>query len=217
MVEQVACEEAAPSMTNETTTPELTPKGQEHILDDDELHPLDHSWDFWYLSADKTKDWDDRMTKIMTFTTIEDFWAVYHHVQLPSRLQIGADYMVFKSGIAPKWEDEKNMKGGNWVLETQKRQKDHLDAGWLESLLACIGELFGEKGDNVNGVVVQVRKRADRLQLWTGAIEEDEDALSIGRNFKKTLNLPDSFRIKYHLHQDAIKRRGSTVTARWQL
>ena len=86
------------------------------------------------------KEWDERMTKIMTFSTVEDFWAVYHHVALPSRLHIGADYMVFKSGIAPKWEDVQNAKGGSWVLETGKKQKEHLDAGWLESLLACIGE-----------------------------------------------------------------------------
>merc|ERR550534_2244421 len=78
------CEKAK----NESETP---------LLNEDLRHPLDNSWDFWYLSADKNKEWDERMTKIMTFSTVEDFWAVYHHVALPSRLHIGADYMVFKS------------------------------------------------------------------------------------------------------------------------
>jgi len=197
---------------------EKTQQTEQALLNDDLRHPLDNSWDFWYLSADKTKEWDERMTKIMTFSTVEDFWAVYHHVALPSRLHIGADYMVFKAGIAPKWEDVQNAKGGSWVLETGKKQKEHLDAGWLESLLACIGELFGEHGDSVNGVVVQVRKRADRLQLWTGEVGTDgKEALSIGTHFKKALNLPEHFRIRFQLHTDAMKRRGSTVTARFQL
>lgn len=78
--------------------------------------------------------------------------------------------------------------------------------------------VFGEHGDSVNGVVVQVRKRADRLQLWTGEVGTDgKEALSIGTHFKKALNLPEHFRIRFQLHTDAMKRRGSTVTARFQL
>ena len=41
-------------------------------VNDAELHPLESSWDLWYLSADKTKDWDDRLTKLMTFQTVEE-------------------------------------------------------------------------------------------------------------------------------------------------
>lgn len=97
----------------------------------------------------------------MTFSTVEDFWAVYHHVALPSRLHIGADYMVFKAGIAPKWEDVQNAKGGSWVLETGKKQKEHLDAGWLESLLACIGERKCSKG----GITSCICRARDLPQL----------------------------------------------------
>jgi len=49
---------------------------------EENLHPLESAWDFWYLSADKTKEWEERMTKVMTFNTVEDFWACYHHVSL---------------------------------------------------------------------------------------------------------------------------------------
>ena len=44
-------------------------------------HPLQDSWALWYLNCDKTKSWDDRLIKLMTFDTVEDFWACYHHVQ----------------------------------------------------------------------------------------------------------------------------------------
>ena len=76
----------------------------------------------------------------MTFDTVEDFWACYHHVQLPSRLPMGSDYMLFKDGIQPKWEDEQNRDGGKWAIETDKKYRPHLDGTWLETLLAVIGE-----------------------------------------------------------------------------
>lgn len=116
---------------------ELAPQA---ALDDNCLHPLESSWDLWYLSNDKQKEWDDRLTKLMTFNTVEDFWALYHHLQLPSKLPIGSDYMLFKTGIQPKWEDPKNENGGKWTIETTRGFRSQLDAAWLETLLSIIGE-----------------------------------------------------------------------------
>ncbi|CBY39674.1 unnamed protein product [Oikopleura dioica] len=181
---------------------------------EENLHPLESAWDFWYLSADKTKEWEERMTKVMTFNTVEDFWACYHHVSLPSKLSVGSDYMIFKSGIAPKWEDSKNEDGGKWVLETDKKYRCNVDGSWLETLLGCIGEGFEEGGEYVNGAVVQIRKRVDRLQLWTAEIPEPNAAVSLGRQFKKKLNIPDGLKVKYNVHKDAITRKGSTLAAR---
>lgn len=109
-------------------------------VNDENQHPLESSWDLWYLSADKNKEWDDRLTRLMTFRTVEDFWALYHHVQLPSKLPVGSDYMLFKTGIQPKWEDKKNSDGGKWTIETNKSFRSQLDSTWLETLLAVIGE-----------------------------------------------------------------------------
>ena len=48
--------------------------------------------------------------------------------------------MLFKTGIAPKWEDPANAKGGKWAIETDKKGRSYLDSTWLETLLAVIGE-----------------------------------------------------------------------------
>ena len=121
------------------TPSEPTPLEQAAVNDENQ-HPLESSWDLWYLSADKNKEWDDRLTRLMTFQTVEDFWALYHHVQLPSKLPIGSDYMLFKTGIQPKWEDKKNADGGKWTIETSRSFRPQLDGTWLETLLAVIGE-----------------------------------------------------------------------------
>ena len=38
---------------------------------------------------------------------VEDFWALYNHIELASRLAAGCDYSLFKEGIKPMWEDER--------------------------------------------------------------------------------------------------------------
>ena len=48
--------------------------------------------------------------------------------------------MLFKTGIAPKWEDPANAKGGKWAIESDKKWRAYLDSTWLETLLAVIGE-----------------------------------------------------------------------------
>jgi len=176
-------------------------------------HPLQASWTLWYLTPDKSKDWDERMLKLMTFDTVEDFWACYHHVRLPSQLQMGSDYMLFKTGIMPKWEDEQNCKGGKWAMETDKKGRAFLDSSWLETLLAVIGEGFGDCGDLVNGVVVQVRRKVDRLQIWTASYEDEKLTLSIGRQYKSILKLDDQRGrvLQYQRHSDSLSKHGSTT------
>ena len=53
-------------------------EGLKAAVNENELHPLESSWDLWYLSADKTKDWDDRLTKLMTFQTVEEMVRFSH-------------------------------------------------------------------------------------------------------------------------------------------
>ena len=66
----------------------------------------------------------------------------------------------------------------------------------LAVLTRVLGEGFEEGGEYVNGAVVQIRKRVDRLQLWTAEIPEPSAAVSLGRQFKKKLNIPDGLKVR---------------------
>jgi translation initiation factor 4E len=79
-------------------------------------HPLQHPWTLWYYRNDRTKSWQENLREVVTFATVEDFWAVFNHIESASRLGPGSDYSVFKAGIKPMWEDEKNANGGRWLL-----------------------------------------------------------------------------------------------------
>lgn len=62
-------------------------------------HPLQYSWTLWYYKNDRSKSWQDNLKEVVTFGTVEDFWAVYNHIELASHLGPGSDYSVFKVGV----------------------------------------------------------------------------------------------------------------------
>lgn len=61
--------------------------------------PLQDSWSFWYFKNGRAGDWKDNLVHITTVSTVEGFWAVFNHLQVPSRLEQGCDYFLFKIHI----------------------------------------------------------------------------------------------------------------------
>lgn len=59
-------------------------------------HPLQNTWSLWFFKNDKTKSWANNLRKITDFDTVEDFWGIYNHIQVPSKIGLGCDYSLFK-------------------------------------------------------------------------------------------------------------------------
>jgi translation initiation factor 4E len=146
-----------------------------------EKHPLQNRWALWYFKSDKNKDWKDNLKLVISFDTVEEFWSVYNHIKPASQVPPGCDYMLFKDGIEPMWEDARNKSGGRWLFNLEKRdRKDLLDHCWLETLMCLIGEGFDESSDEVCGSVVQIRNKGDKIAIWTGNVEKVDDIMHIG-------------------------------------
>jgi len=88
-------------------------------------HPLQNSWTLWFFKNDRNRCWEDNQRPIITFNTVEDFWALYNHIELASKLNAGCDYSLFKEGIKPMWEDDKNKRGGRWLINLDKKQRQN--------------------------------------------------------------------------------------------
>jgi len=178
-------------------------------------HPLQSRWVLWYLKADRNKDWEDCLKQVTTFDTVEDFWALYNHIQVASGLNWGSDYYLFKEGIKPMWEDENNIKGGRWLVAVDKLKRNELlDHYWLELLMAIIGEQFEEHGEHICGAVVNVRQKGDKVSLWTRDALKDDVNKRIGQILKAKLEIPDSEPIRYEVHKDSSVKTGSMVKPR---
>jgi hypothetical protein len=117
------------------------------------------------------------------------------------------NYMFFREGIKPAWEDEANMDGGMWrvVLKSEERSK-YLDTFWLETLMALVGERFAYS-NYITGTVLQRRQKEDRIQIWTRGVEDRElDARvqkQIAEDLKTLLNI--SSEIVFTRHNDLKK------------
>ena len=59
-------------------------------------HPLQNAWTLWFFKNDKSRTWEENQRPIITVTTVEDFWSLYNHIEVASRLPPGADYSLFK-------------------------------------------------------------------------------------------------------------------------
>jgi len=172
-------------------------------------HPLQNSWTIWYDNPGKRSNlasWGDHLRKITTFGTVEDFWRVFNNLKPASTLAQGSNYHIFKEHIEPKWEDAANSKGGKWTVTIPpKSRNSSLDQMWLWTVLACIGETFASP-DDVCGMVVSVRKAADRVQIWTKDATNEQACRDIGRSLKAALELPDNVVVGYQSHADSMKK-----------
>ncbi|GFY16392.1 eukaryotic translation initiation factor 4E [Trichonephila clavipes] len=194
-----------------TTTEEVSP---EMLI----KHPLQNMWSLWFYKNDRTKSWEENLMEIITFDTVEDFWALYNHLEVVSKIPLGCDYALFKQGIKPMWEDVRNKQGGRWLLNVQKSQRNtDLNNYWLEILLCMIGEAFDESSDDVNGTVVQIRNKGDKLAVWTADVKHYDAIMKIGRTIKERLNLHPRNTIGYEAHADTQIKTGSAAKCRYTL
>jgi len=182
--------------------------------DDETLlkHPLLNSWTLWYYKPDKAKEWMENLLQVSSFGTAEDFWALYNYIQPASRLASGCDYSLFKEGVRPMWEDPTNRNGGRWLINLDKRMHYlSLDTYWLDMLLCIIGEAFFDETDEICGVVVNIRNKADKLALWTRDAMNSEANVKIGRTLKSIMKLSPDIQLEYQSHADTMEKCGSST------
>ena len=91
------------------------------------------------------------------------------------------------------WEDEGNKNGGKFSI---KLKKDYTTIIWEEIVLALIGGILPQiVKDEINGVVVSIRKEFNILQLWfknysPNVINEIEQSL------KDLLQIPEGVELE---------------------
>jgi translation initiation factor 4E len=165
-------------------------------------HFLQHTWTLWYDSPSAKKpdpsNWHTNVKKVVSFSSVEDFWSLFNNIMQPSNLTVGCNYHLFKDGIMPAWEDPQNENGGKWMVEFAPREKDVVNKSWLLMVLAMIGEAF-EHGSDICGLVIGMRRTKVRLSLWTKTAADVKAQTSIGQNFKKIIQWRNA-KLTYQAH-----------------
>jgi len=173
-------------------------------------HPLNDEWTLWYDNPTQRmskESWGEQLKEIYTFASVEDFWSLWNNIKGAEDLKIGSNYHLFKKGIAPKWEDPENSRGGKWVIMVKSSQRGtKLNSLWLNSVLAVIGSSLDDC-DEICGVVVSIRKQSDKISFWTKNGHKTDVCKRIGQGLKQLLGIEES--IGYQLHDDAYKTNRS--------
>ncbi|XP_017129110.1 eukaryotic translation initiation factor 4E1-like [Drosophila elegans] len=163
-------------------------------------HQLQNTWILYFLDNNPSKSWEDILTKIDTFSTVEDFWGLYYRIEKPSKLKLGTDYMLFKENIRPMWEDPINLQGGRWLITIGSAFTDDLDIIWLDVLLCLIGEAC-DHCDQICGAAVRIRRKVNKVSIWTKDAKDEEAILEIGYKLRDVVRLVSNATVQYHAHK----------------
>ena len=115
-------------------------------------------WTFWYvytLSHNEKKKQGRKgrhheyiLHEVYSFDTIEDFWKMYNNIYSVEEIMPNTDYMLFRKGIRPEWEDPANRAGGKWVVtlpieEDMEEEVVSHGGGYRHYWDSGIGHCFG--------------------------------------------------------------------------
>lgn len=121
-------------------------------------HPLQSKWTLWYRASNKSSTdrsggkssakadtWEASLQCVNTVDTIEDFWGMYNNVPGIGRMDDNSDYMFFKEGIRPAWEDPANANGGSFTLQLKGLATGEFL--WLNTVSLCKGESIDKSNE----------------------------------------------------------------------
>jgi len=171
--------------------------------------PLRYPWTIWeqIMQDAKPGQYSDATHKVSTFSTVLDFWRHWEHLPQPSVLmeskrmvrthadgeQVIDALMIFRDGVRPEWEDEKNATGGHF----QYQLKPNLGAGqideyWNNLLLGMVGATI-EPANMLMGVRLVDKlsgpraANAIRLEVWFTNYEDAPAVNLLRRNVERCM------------------------------
>ena len=133
---------------------------------------------------------------------------MYNNLYSVSEIISNTDYLLFKKGIRPEWEDPMNKTGGKWVitLPIQDDLEEDCEKAWLQLILHLIsGQFPRDQRDVINGVVFSIRDKHYRISIWCSVAKEISLLQQIGYTLRTITELDHQYRFGFQEHQKAIK------------
>lgn len=187
-------------------------------------HQLSDKWTFWYvydISHEERKRkkgkarWqrEYKLNDVHTFATIEDFWRLFNNIVGVKDLIPNTDYLLFKQGIKPEWEDPKNNDGGKWVITlpleaaiANEGLEDSCEYAWNNIIYMMIGaNIDQELYDIINGIIYSIRDKHHRISVWVSDNSEPSLLKKIGAKIREVSKFDKEHVLEYQVHKKAIQ------------
>ncbi|XP_055323141.1 eukaryotic translation initiation factor 4E1-like [Sitodiplosis mosellana] len=154
-------------------------------------------WSLWYFEKECGKAWDQCFHEVAACKSIGEFWILFNSIKLPTEINEGCNYALFRSNIRPMWEDEHNQNGGRWIITLEKRvDSDEVNRLWLDTLLLLVEERLSDSS-TVCGVIFHNRWKFTKIAIWVAASTATE---SFRREIRTKLRLADSVPCVFENH-----------------
>jgi len=130
------------------------------------------------------------------------FWNCWDDVQDLCRNSNGdlCNYLLFKQGIKPVWEDPKNAKGGKCSFLLPKTTSEAAMKNWVSLMLTV---LLGQFQVEINGVVMSSRAWGNMFSIWI----KNSDKRTIDKIVDGVRMEFGDIEVKYQKHQASIRKK----------
>lgn len=128
---------------------------------------------------------------------------MFNNVYGVSQVISNTDYLLFKKGVRPEWEDPANKLGGKWVvtLPIADDMEEDCEKAWLNLILHLIsGQFTKEQRQVVNGIVFSMRDRHLRISVWCSISKDAALLRSIGVRIKEICEFEAKYKFGYQEH-----------------
>eukprot|EP00756_Hemistasia_phaeocysticola_P000896 Hpha_TRINITY_DN10647_c0_g4::TRINITY_DN10647_c0_g4_i1::g.156948::m.156948/K03259/EIF4E; translation initiation factor 4E len=164
------------------------------------VHPLADEWTFYWRQRPEPQDdaeaFAQKLQRIADCGTVEGFWALLCHVVPPDQLPPNTEYLMFRHGVRPIWEDPENARGGKFLIRLQKGAAAE---SWEELVLHLVGAQF-DPYDEVVGLTISVRPKDDVLSVWTRSAHDARAIAALEGQIKGMLEQRRVTNFEYRPH-----------------
>jgi translation initiation factor 4E len=169
---------------------------------------LKDTWVLWeqvVTDGGKAAAYEDATKQVTSFSTVQEFWAIWNGMPQPSELlggsgmrimrgQVAIDaIMIFKDGVKPAWEDKLNQTGGHFQIQLKPNTGGgQIDEYWNNLVLGMVGGSL-EPSDMITGIRLvdklggQKTVNAIRIELWFARYSDQNAVNLLKKNMEKCL------------------------------
>jgi translation initiation factor 4E len=159
-------------------------------------------WTFYGFrpsEPDSQDSYESQIKPLATFSTAEEFWNIYSHLQRPEALPPQGAFHLFRGTSRAMREDPEHANGGSFLM----RVAPSLGAYYWERLL--VGLVTGQFDHDVLGVIISARSGFYNLLIWHATATNPDLRVLIARQVCDFLHLPIGIRIDFTAHHAVFR------------
>ena len=161
---------------------------------------LPSSYNLWLFDVNDDKETNknnffEKIKKTITIESLKDLTAFYGNFKKPKDMPNGCEVYLFKEGIKPLWEDERNQNGGSFFLHIKKTFANKI---WENFLTSIVSEEL-EELKKVNGIIMRVLLLEVVFYIWTSDLTKEEERVLI-QWVKNTAGLSSKIKLEFKRH-----------------